>query len=300
MSRCKLLNICHYLSHLELHKVTDSMTFTTANFVNNLKLACSYYPSVSEVSRKVGINRQQFMRYLAGESHPSRHNLRKLCDLFGVDEYELLMPAHQFRNLLRLKKERDDGLEKLPPLLPPLLQLVQRQRAELSKNLGYFHVYYLSASRPGAVLKSLIHIYEWQEFTLYKRIERLKIPGSKGQAELYKYAGIVGIVGDRLHLIDQETLTGSELTHTILYPSYRNRITYLTGLTVGVSGNDAHRPSASRIALEYVGNTVNLRRVVADCGLFQAEDPAIPTIISNYLCQPGNTDIVGQLQAYPL
>jgi transcriptional regulator with XRE-family HTH domain len=276
------------------------MTFTTANFVNNLKLACSYYPSVSEVSRKVGINRQQFMRYLAGESHPSRHNLRKLCDLFGVDEYELLMPAHQFRNLLRLKKERDDGLEKLPPLLPPLLQLVQRQRAELSKNLGYFHVYYLSASRPGAVLKSLIHIYEWQEFTLYKRIERLKIPGSKGQAELYKYAGIVGIVGDRLHLIDQETLTGSELTHTILYPSYRNRITYLTGLTVGVSGNDAHRPSASRIALEYVGNTVNLRRVVADCGLFQAEDPAIPTIISNYLCQPGNTDIVGQLQAYPL
>jgi transcriptional regulator with XRE-family HTH domain len=276
------------------------MTFTTANFVNNLKLACSYYPSVSEVSRKVGINRQQFMRYLAGESHPSRHNLRKLCDLFGVDEYELLMPAHQFRNLLRLKKERDDGLVKLPPLLPPLLQLVQRQRAELSKNLGYFHVYYLSASRPGAVLKSLIHIYEWQEFTLYKRIERLKIPGSKGQAELYKYAGIVGIVGDRLHLIDQETLTGSELTHTILYPSYRNRITYLTGLTVGVSGNDAHRPSASRIALEYVGNTVNLRRVVADCGLFQAEDPAIPTIISNYLCQPGNTDIVGQLQAYPL
>jgi transcriptional regulator with XRE-family HTH domain len=276
------------------------MTFTTANFVNNLKLACSYYPSVSEVSRKVGINRQQFMRYLAGESHPSRHNLRKLCDLFGVDEYELLMPAHQFRNLLRLKKERDDGLVKLPPLLPPLLQLVQRQRAELSKNLGYFHVYYLSASRPGAVLKSLIHIYEWQEFTLYKRIERLKIIGSKGQAELYKYAGIVGIVGDRLHLIDQETLTGSELTHTILYPSYRNRITYLTGLTVGVSGNDAHRPSASRIALEYVGNTVNLRRVVADCGLFQAEDPAIPTIISNYLCQPGNTDIVGQLQAYPL
>ena len=100
------------------------MAFTTTNFVSNLKLACSYYPSVSEVSRKVGINRQQFMRYLAGESFPSRHNLRKLCDLFGVDEYELLMPIHQFRNLLRLKKERDDGLIRLPPLLPQLLQLV--------------------------------------------------------------------------------------------------------------------------------------------------------------------------------
>jgi len=280
--------------------VTDAVAFTTANFVNNLKLACSFFPSVSEVARKVGINRQQFMRYLSGESYPSRHNLRKLCDLFGVDEYELLMPVHQFRNLLRLKKERDDGLVKLPPLLPPLLQLVQRQRAELSKNLGYFHVYYLSASRPGSVLKSLIHIYEWQEFTLYKRIERLKTPGSKGQAELYKYSGMVGVVGDRLHLIDQETLTGSELTHTILYPSYRNRITYLTGLTVGVSGNDAHRPSASRIALEYAGNTVNLRRAIADCGLFTPEDPAVPLIVSRYLCQPGAVDGVGPLQALPL
>lgn len=280
--------------------MTDAVAFTTANFVSNLKLACSYFPSVSEVARKVGINRQQFMRYLSGESYPSRHNLRKLCDLFGVDEYELLMPAHQFRNLLRLKKERDEGAVKLPPMLPPLLQLVQRQRAELSKNLGYFHVYYLSASRPGSVLKSLIHIYEWQEFTLYKRIERLKTPGSKGLAELYKYSGMVGVVGDRLHLIDQETLTGSELTHTILYPSYRNRITYLTGLTVGVSGNDAHRPSASRIALEYAGNTVNLRRAIADCGLFAPEDPGVPAIISKYLCQPGAADVVGQLQASPL
>lgn len=280
--------------------MTDAVAFTTANFVSNLKLACSYFPSVSEVARKVGINRQQFMRYLSGESYPSRHNLRKLCDLFGVDEYELLMPVHQFRNLLRLKKERDEGSVKLPPLLPPLLQLVQRQRAELSKNLGYFHVYYLSASRPGLVLKSLIHIYEWQEFTLYKRIERLKTPGSKGQAELYKYSGMVGVVGDRLHLIDQETLTGSELTHTILYPSYRNRITYLTGLTVGVSGNDAHRPSASRIALEYAGNTVNLRRAIADCGLFAPEDPSVPTVISRYLCQAGAADVVGQLQAAPL
>lgn len=280
--------------------MTDATAFTAANFVNNLKLACSYYPSVSEVARKVGINRQQFMRYLSSESYPSRHNLRKLCDLFGVDEFELLMPVHQFRNLLRLKKERDEGLVKLPPLLPALLQLVQRQRAELSKNLGYFHVYYLSASRQGSVLKSLIHIYEWQEFTLYKRIERLKVPGRKGQAELYKYSGMVGVVGDRLHLIDQETLTGSELTHTILYPSYRNRITYLTGLTVGVSGNDAHRPSASRIALEYAGNTVNLRRAIADCGLFAPDDPAVPAVIARYLCQPGAADIVGQLQASPL
>jgi len=36
--------------------------FTTENFKANLKLATSYYPSVSEVCRKLGINRQQFMK----------------------------------------------------------------------------------------------------------------------------------------------------------------------------------------------------------------------------------------------
>jgi transcriptional regulator with XRE-family HTH domain len=280
--------------------VTDSDHFTTANFVANLKLACSYFPSVSEVSRQVGINRQQFMRYLSGESFPSRHNLRKLCDFFGVDEYELLMPDNQFRNLLRLKKDREGGHSKLPPLLPGLLELAQRQRSELSKNLGYFNAYYLSASRPGWVLKSLVHIYEWEDYTLYKRLERLRPHGGRGVVELYKYSGVMCTIGDRLHLLDQETLTGSELTHTILYPSYRNRVTLLMGLTMGVSGNDAHRPSASRIVLEYAGNKVHLRKAIAECGLFKMHSDLVPQVVKDYLIQSGRQDIPGQLQAYPL
>jgi hypothetical protein len=36
--------------------------FTTSNFTANLKLAASYYPSVSQMCRKLGINRQQFMK----------------------------------------------------------------------------------------------------------------------------------------------------------------------------------------------------------------------------------------------
>jgi transcriptional regulator with XRE-family HTH domain len=283
-----------------MQAVMDTYTSSDANFIANIKLACSYYPSVSDVSRRVGINRQQFMRYLVGESFPSRHNLRKLCDFFGVDEFELLMPRDQFRNLLRLKKETDEGLTKLPPLLPQLLHLAQRQKSELSKNLGYFHAYYLSASRPGSVLKSLVHIYKWQDYTLYKRLERLKVKGGNIPAELYKYSGVVTIVGDRLHMLDQETLTGSELTHTILYPSYRNRVTLLMGLTIGVSGNDAHCPSASRISLEYVGSHVNLRKAISDCGLFSLDDVSIPHTISKYLTQSGPNDVPGQIQANPL
>jgi hypothetical protein len=279
--------------------VTDP-DFTTANFVNNLKLACSYFPSVSHVARSVGINRQQFMRYLSAESFPSRHNLRKLCDFFGVDEFEILMPTNQFQNLLRLKKDNNNGTAKLPPLLAVLLEKAQRQRAELSKNLGYFNAYYLSASRPGWILKSLVHIYPWEDFTFYKRLERLLPHGGKGRADLYKYAGVVCTIGDRLHLLDQETLTGSELTHTILYPSYRNRVTLLMGLTIGVSGNDAHRPSASLIVLEYAGSKVNLRKAIGECGLFDVDSELIPKVVRDYLGKSSKKNVAGQLQAYSL
>jgi transcriptional regulator with XRE-family HTH domain len=50
-----------------------------ANFVRNLKLMCSYAPSISEACRSMGINRQQFTKYLNGTSRPSARNLRRIC-----------------------------------------------------------------------------------------------------------------------------------------------------------------------------------------------------------------------------
>tara|TARA_R110002020_G_scaffold77450_11_gene195503 strand:- start:1537 stop:1731 length:195 start_codon:yes stop_codon:yes gene_type:complete len=48
-------------------------------------LLCSYAHSITEVCEKLSINRQQFHRYLNGQSRPSHRNLRNICDFFGVD-----------------------------------------------------------------------------------------------------------------------------------------------------------------------------------------------------------------------
>ncbi len=50
--------------------------FTVANFVANLKFVCSYHSSISDICRKLPINRQQFMKYISGSSFPSRFSLR--------------------------------------------------------------------------------------------------------------------------------------------------------------------------------------------------------------------------------
>lgn len=274
----------------------DADNFTNSNFISNLKLAVSYHPSISEVCRKLDINRQQFMKYLGGGAFPSQRNLRRICDFFGFDEYELLMPHDQFRNILRLRPKRENDV-KLPPHVADILMQGQRSRAALLKTHGYYYMYYHAFSRPGHILRSLVLIYGWHDYTLYKRLERLKKPDSSGQPDVYKYAGIVTVAGDRMHMIDRETITRSDHTHTILYMNYRNRMSLLTGLIMGVSGSDTHEPSAARTALEYVGKAVNLKRAIAGCRVYPESSPEISAAIRSNLS--GGQENAGPLKGVP-
>jgi len=70
------------------------------HFATNLKLACSHYRSISEVCRQLSINRAQFNKYLSGQSRPTAYNLKRIGDFFGVEEYELDLPADQFSRLI--------------------------------------------------------------------------------------------------------------------------------------------------------------------------------------------------------
>lgn len=263
-----------------------ALDYSTGNFTGNLKLACSYYPSVSEVCRKLGINRQQFNKYLSGTAFPSRHTLRRICDFIGVDEFEILMPNDQFRQIVHLKPRRSGDAPAIPEALEAVLAQAQRQKGNLGRYVGNYFAYYASLSRPGLVLRSLVQISPWQDFIAYRRIERLN-DGRGGPPDVYKYRGLIVEVGDRLHLMDQETLTGSELTHTILFPVYRNRVSHLTGLTMGVSGADTRQPSAARIYLEYIGRSVGARESLRRCGLYPPDSPEIPERASDYMRSPG-------------
>lgn len=264
--------------------------FTNDSFKVNLKLATSYYPSISEVCRKLSLNRQQFMKYLSGASFPSRYNLRRICDFFGFDEYEFLMPPDQFAKILELRPSKTPNeLEGLPGLTE-LLKEAQRGRSMLTKMHGYYYEYFLSYSTPHHIIRSLTYIYPWKDYTLYKRKEWLKHPGQEGQPDVYKYAGVMTVSGGRLHMFDHESITGSELTQKILFMNYRNRISMLTGLSLGVSGGDAHEPSASRVVMEFIGRTTHLRRVIQACGIYPLDSPEIPDLIRDHLTLGGTID----------
>ena len=84
---------------------------------DNLKLLCSHYRSIAEVCRKLAINRAQFNKYLSGQSRPTAYNLKRICDFFGVEEYELGQPPEQFARLIGARGATPGKVSEGDPLL---------------------------------------------------------------------------------------------------------------------------------------------------------------------------------------
>lgn len=261
-------------------------------FSRNLRLLCSYHNSVADVARKVGMNRQQIMKYLSGAAFPSARSLRRLCDFFGVEEYEIVMPDDQFRDVVRLKPSLPVSPGLTPAIVSMLFKGAAGQTSQLRAYTGYYHEFRYSFTSPTLVLRSLVHVHESDGLVMYRSIERLKrhdgsVPS--GSVDVFKYSGILLMIGNRIHMIDHERILGQELSHMILYPPYRSRISALRGMKVGVTATDAHEPIASRVVLEKIGRRIDLRHGISLCGLYSPEAGSVPQSVLAYLGLPSDT-----------
>lgn len=240
----------------------------------NLRLLCSYHHSIADVCRKLGVNRSQFNRYLNGQTLPSLRLMRKMCDFFGIEEAELLMPHGQFKELIRLKPH-GVGIEiERNIIMSEAEKVIQTSRSKLDAYAGYYFSYYNSMSNPGKTLKGLTKIYRTPFSMNIKTIEVIGKLGHDGFT--CKYEGACFTLGDRLFITAMETLTYNEAIQIILYPSYTNRIRYLTGIMSGVAAHASRPPTATQIVLQFLGTNVDIRKSLGLCGLFASGDDQIP------------------------
>ena len=244
------------------------------NFPDNLRFLCTYYPSIAEVCRQLEMNRPQFNRYLNGRTFPSGGRLRQICDFFGVEEFEILLPHAQFRRLLQARPLKTPEPTSLTQEQNYFDQLNSAGQAGIEKYTGYYFEYYLSMSYPGKILRTLVCIEQQNNKTFYQRTERLnRRRSAKPFHSVYK--GVVQFLSDRIFLNDYETLSHCEITQTILFPTFRNRVERLTGLRLGVTGGSERMPCCSRVLYEYIGKDVVRRRVLPMLGLYDFDDPSI-------------------------
>lgn len=248
----------------------------------NLRLLCSHYRSIAEVCRLLGINRAQFNKYLAGQSRPTAHNRRRIGDFFGVEDYELELPPERFAALVGARTGRSE------PAGDPLLNLLQPLRehaSSLQRYCGWYLEYANSMSVPGRILVSLVQLRAERGSYLFERQERqLAADAAPGEdAARCRYLGAAFYLQDRLFLIDYESLTGNEISYTVLIPSFKSRIGRLNGLKSGVSSGDRRTPACTRVVWDYLGAEINRVDAYRQLLLYRPDDPRLDAEIRRRL-----------------
>ena len=255
------------------------------SFAENLQFLSAHYRSVADVCRRLNLNRSQFNKYLSGRSVPSRHVFKSICDFFGVEEYEILLPHTEFKKIVsfRPKSLAADGTPR--PYVAYLDQLVRRSRNDLAEYEGFYFEYSYSMTRPGLILRSLIRVSGEEGGTTYQRLENMARAGGAEPRVKCEYRGMAFYLNDRIFMVDYDSLTGNEISQTVLYPNYQNRLTRLSGLKLGVSTGSRREPLCARVLWEALGRRTSVKAALRACGLFEAGsaeiEPTVRSMIDN-------------------
>lgn len=256
-------------------------------FSENLRVLCSYVRSVSHVCRQLDINRQQFARYLNGETLPSQYNLRKICDYFGVEESEIFLSTDEFRQLI----SPQGGTRRKGPLkIVEALDLPLTESMIASRYVGYYYRYLRSLEYPGCIIKAAVRIFMERDRVRTKAIERLK-PEEQERCrfETYKYNGVLMVLADRIFIVEMDVLLRNAITETILYPTHKHPMTYLYGDAFGITSGVTREPYMTPMVYEFVGTQVNLRELLSACGLYDERSPSIDDDVRRYVLQAART-----------
>lgn len=264
---------------------TDSAQ--VGSFSENLRALCSYVRSVSHVCRQLDINRQQFARYLNGETLPSQYNLRKICDYFGVEESEIFLPTDEFRRLI---SPQGGTRRNRPAKIAEVLDLPLTESTIASKYVGYYYRYLRSLEYPGCIIKAAVKIFMERDRVRTKAIERLKSEKKqKRRFETYKYNGVLVVLADRIFMVEMDMLLRNAITETILYPTHKHPMTYLYGDAFGITSGVSREPYMTPMVYEFLGTQVDLKELLSQCGLYDEQSSSIDDDVKSYVLRKART-----------
>lgn len=246
----------------------------------NLKLICGRHRSIADICRGMRINRQQFNKYLSGQSRPSLHTLNRIAEYFELSETELLLPHKKFTRVVVQKPRGGDVPHEMRRLFASLHSKIEDSQRSLKAYTGYYYVYHRSPAWPDSMVKSLMVITQDHQLTYAKTIERLvRVTKPHLGCFVHKYHSIVHFEADRVYIIDRQYRGKEGMSMQMVYPSERSHIRFLQGLLLSVTTGSGRRPFATRTVLEYLGKRVALKQALRSCGVYPLGSDLVDTEI---------------------
>lgn len=237
----------------------------TEDFATNLRLLCSTESSVSAICRQIGLNRQQFNKYLTGAARPSPANMRKIAVHFGVRPSEFLLPADEFEShpLVAGKLVGPHGASQTRVGFESAFR---GQTILLRRYLGYYLSYFLTQSWENSIICAIVRLDEFDGMVRCRSLERSFDPDD-GSLYLSKYDGRVAILGNRIFVMEYQMLARDALVETVLNPVGRGQLQYLRGTTFGITSRQ-RTPFMSPVVWRYLVNFTSLREAMRQVGRY--------------------------------
>jgi transcriptional regulator with XRE-family HTH domain len=159
----------------------DEETSPYLDFASNLRRLVATKTSIAQVCRDLGMNRQQFNKYLSGNTFPAPNTLRKIAEYFAVDQRVLFThpetnqkePGLDAEHLVLSRDQIDrriwDGL------LETLSTSAQTKIKE-----GCHLIYYPWFQDPASMLVAVMVVFRVGHITCFRRFTRFAMKDNLG------------------------------------------------------------------------------------------------------------------------
>ncbi|MCA5917989.1 helix-turn-helix domain-containing protein [Pectobacterium brasiliense] len=255
------------------------------NFRHNLKTLSQQAGTVSEICRQLGINRQQFNKYLAGTHVPSRQNINIISAFFNVNVDLLYQNPEDFRTMVEgghFTLFRD--IISAPKMIQFIDNIVNGYNRHPEDILGIYDRYHYSSIYPGKILRSTFCIYERNGILMHYYLERFPDLDNKEKISYrFKYHGLTFHISGRLFCIDFESLRHNEMTFSNLAVIHRSGKKFIFGVTSGIAETMMRQPVSAKVAMSFTEKKLIGRADIRRATILEPDDNSIPKEIINYL-----------------
>ncbi len=135
------------------------------NFARNLRSLCKQRGSIVSICDELGINRQQFSKYLSGETFPRRKTFEQISAYFGVSETDLFLDPDQ-------RLVTFDASEAILMRNPVFRDVVKELHTPQDVPLddGFYLTYMRATQEPDWIIRSVTAIKKVGDTTQFRRL----------------------------------------------------------------------------------------------------------------------------------
>ena len=238
------------------------------DFAENLRALSVAKGSIAQACRDLGMNRQQFNKYLSGTNLPGPATLEKIAKYFGVEQRVMFHYTNGFA------ENSGSSSADLKGSVPAAIIKSLSASRDVQLREGCYAVYFPWIHGAADVVRSIMVIFKVGEVTCFRRYTLFRSPNNpKTRFSHGRHDGIVLEMHGRIFFIAQNTRGLGEISLVSFGSTTMPNNPAMTGLAMVYGLTE---PIAARVTVEYFGRRSEFRKALRLCGIMQSGSPEIP------------------------